>query len=213
MTEAPRLSLDIGGPGSAGAGAAGADTGARRDADPALAEQFRRSLGEAAADGAASAPGLANPFALFGTLAAPAGAPAPQAPAAEARFAGLQEAIERILVSDGSTGGEREVRVRLSDDLLPGTELRIVQHEGRLEVAFVAVDPASLAWLVSQSESMARELARRLKRDVRVAVRDEEGDREGGDAATSDAGGEPPPPSGPASLFGGLAPRRDGGAS
>lgn len=149
-----------------------------------IVEEPRPAGEERAADagpeGSNDAPpqGTPTPFDLFRPGAMASSASATQgAPGAGAgtgvddRLEAVAQAIERMTFSDGSTGGEREVRVELRSNLLPGTELRIAERAGELQVEFVVTDPKSGAWLSAQSESMAGQLAERLRRDVRVRVR------------------------------------------
>jgi hypothetical protein len=87
----------------------------------------------------------------------------------------------------------------MKNDLLPGAELRLVERGGSLEIDFVATDPESAAWLAAQAGTLAAEISRRLRRDVRVSVRKD--DYDGEPIARSD-GAEPRPAlDGPAALF------------
>ncbi len=48
----------------------------------------------------------------------------------------VQQICDKILVSDPGTGS-REVRIILKESALPGTEIRLVQEAGKLQVQFV----------------------------------------------------------------------------
>jgi len=195
-----RVGLDIGAPGtpSSGTGSPGTGSQSREEADPGLAEMFRRKLeGEQAPAPGANAPAPARPFDLFGA-AAPRENPQ-SADAAERRARVIEETVSRLLVSNGSDSGAPEVRIRMKNDLLPGAELRLVERGGRLEVDFVATDPESAAWLASQTETLAGEISRRLRRDVRVSVRRDDYDRE--PIAESDGAEAGSALAGPAALF------------
>lgn len=192
-----RVGLDIGSPGTASTGTGTAGSQAREEPDQGLANMFREKLagGETPAGTAQGQPQM-RPFDLF-AHAAPA--PDPGQAATERRAQVIEETVSRMLVSDASRGGTAEVRVRIRDDLLPGTEVRVSEQAGRLEVHFVATDPASVTWLAAQAESIAGEISRRLRRDVRVSVK-----REGEDAEhVADGSGNASDslPGGPASLF------------
>lgn len=82
-------------------------------------------------------------------------------------LADLADMVERVLVSDD---GEREVRVQISNEVLPGVELSIVQDGGRWVVHFVVGDAASLALLRRTGRTMVSELARRLRQAVEVRI-------------------------------------------
>jgi hypothetical protein len=195
-----RVGLDIGAPGtpSSGTGSPGAGSQSREEADPGLAEMFRRKLeGEPAPAPGANVPAPARPFDLFGAVA-PRENPK-SADAAERRARVIEETVSRLLVSSGSDASSPEVRIRMKNDLLPGAELRLVECGGRLEVDFVATDPESAAWLAAQAETLAGEISRRLRRDVRVSVRRDDYDRE--PIAESDGSEARPDLAGPAALF------------
>jgi len=158
---------------------------------------------DSGSSGPSDAP-VPTPFDLFrsGTLATPteAGRPAvtePPAAGDPSRLEAIARIVERMTVSDGAAGGDREVRIALKSDVLPGAEVRIAERAGELQVEFVTTDPASEAWLSAQSEQMATHLAERLRRDVRVRVRplDADGNTGGGDLARRPA---EPPAAGPA---------------
>ena len=195
-----RVGLDIGAPGtpSSGTGSPGTGSQSREEADPGLAEMFRRKLeGEQSPAPGANAQLPPRPFDLFGA-AAPKGDPK-GAEAAERRARVIEETVSRLLVSSGSGTDTQEVRIRMKNDLLPGAELRLVECGGRLEVDFVATDPASGAWLAAQANTLASEISRRLRRDVRVSVRMDDYDRE--PLAESDGAEARSALEGPAALF------------
>lgn len=189
-----KIHLDIGSPGGRGVGAdaGGARSQERGEADTGDAERFRASLAGQAPAQPQAAP-LARPFDLFAGRV-----PDPPASSESSRRTAelVEQAVSRLLV--GGTQGESEVRIRLKSDLLPGTEVRLAQRDGRLEVEFAVTDPESGAWLAAQSSAIAGEMARRLKRDVRVRVTDE---NEGASLADESGGAEPGLPAGPASLL------------
>ena len=193
-----RVGLDLGSPGatSTGSGSAGAGSRQREEPDAALADQFRKKLAGGEAPAASAPVPQASPFDLFARAAAPA---EPHSVSTERRAQVIEETVSRMLVADATRGGPAEVRVHLRDDLLPGTEVRVSEQAGRLEVHFVATDAASITWLAAQAEAIAGEISRRLRRDVRVSVR-----RDGDDGEhVADGSGAPAEslPAGPAALF------------
>jgi len=199
MTER-RVGLDLGAPGtpSPGTGSPGTGSQPRGEADPDQAEMFRRKLAEGGQSPAQNAGTQApRPFDLFGAAAT---TPDPKgAEAAERRARVIEETVSRLLVSSGSGTGDPEVRIRMKNDLLPGAELRLVERGGRLEVDFVATDPESAAWLAAQAGTLAAEISRRLRREVRVSVRKDDYDAE--PVAESDAAEPRSTLEGPAALF------------
>ena len=190
------INLDLNSTGAASTGThADAQSRPREEADPQAADQFRARL-SAPEPQAQQQPPAASPFSLFGSARIPEPA---DSQAAEKRSQVIEEAVSRMLVTDPSRGGEAQVRIKLRDDVLPGTEVRVSQREGRLEVEFVA-NAESAAWLAAQAESIAAELARRLRREVRVAVRPD--DDEEATLAEETRSSQDSLPEGPAALFG-----------
>lgn len=109
-----------------------------------------------------------NPFSLFGSLQPPAGSPAAGglAPALSSR---IGDGIERLMVDDGSNGN-RQVRMALKDDLLPGVTVAIQELDGRLQVDFICSDESSRLRLNEAAPSQAQALAERLRREVLLRV-------------------------------------------
>ena len=196
MIERP-VNLDMGSAGAASSGThADSQPKPREQADSQAADQFRARMAAPDAQAAQQAVPLANPFSLFNTARTPDAA---DSQATETRTHLIEEAVSRMLVSDTSRGGESEVRLRLANDLLPGTEVRVSERGGALQVEFVA-NAESGAWLAAQAESIAGELARRLRREVRVAVRAD--DAQASSLAEETAQQDESLPAGPAALFG-----------
>jgi hypothetical protein len=191
------VGLDIGSAGtpSARPGDTGTRSQSRDEPDPQLTEQFREKMAarDAPADGQGIPPPM-RPFDLFGHATMPADAPQTET---QERVNDIQEAVARLLVSDASRG-PAEVRIRLKDELLPGTEIRVRENSGRLEIDFVASDPESANWVAAQAETIAGELSRRLRREVRLRVQRE--GEEAGQVAEAGAS-ESNLPGGPAALF------------
>ncbi len=177
------------------------------------AQSSDQGQGEEQQEQPESAP-VANPFSLFGAgLFKPAAVAATEGkPLAPARLDDVQDSVQKLLVSQG-VDGSREVRLELKAEVLPGTELRIAQHDGRLQIEFVVTDPNSLSWLTAQATSLAEKLGNRLNKQIRIRVRHPEAT---GDAAAIDGdpgnvqATEERSLGGPASLFGRWS---DGGRS
>ena len=82
----------------------------------------------------------------------------------------VQEVADRILVSDPSTGN-REVRITLKDSILPGTEVRMSQVNGKLQVQFVTDSSRSMETLAQNQAALQERLNDKLgKQDVVVNV-------------------------------------------
>lgn len=89
--------------------------------------------------------------------------------------ANLGSAVERLMVSDGSSGN-RQVRMQLKDDLLPGVGVAIQELEGRLQVDFVCSVERSRQNLGRALPDLANTLAERLGRDVLMRVQTDDED-------------------------------------
>lgn len=84
----------------------------------------------------------------------------------------IQQIADRILVTDPSqSGGLREVRILLKESALPGTEVRILQQDGKLHVQFHTDDQRVLETLMKNQTGLQGVLNERLPRhDVIVEV-------------------------------------------
>lgn len=124
---------------------------------------------------------LASPFQLFGnpldtmfgqrTSAADVVAAQPAADTPD--LDGLTSAlVDRILVSD-PRGGENEIRITLSDNALPGTEVRLTRGtDGMLTVRLETDNASSFQTLVSAQDGLKNKLESLEKGTVRVEVSD-----------------------------------------
>jgi hypothetical protein len=83
----------------------------------------------------------------------------------------LGEEIERLWVHDGAHGA-REVRLKLSETVIPGTWLRITEHAGDLLVELSSVSDGTCHWLCKAASRLAVDVSERLRRSVRVVVFD-----------------------------------------
>jgi type III secretion system needle length determinant len=107
-------------------------------------------------DVAQSSPGDAILLGMSRT--APAAVQDPAAMAGASLDNIVQQIADRILVSDPATsGGAREVRILLKESALPGTEIRILQEAGKLQVQF-RTDNARVQELLLQNQSSLQTL-------------------------------------------------------
>lgn len=75
----------------------------------------------------------------------------------------VQQVADRILVSPpGQTGTAPEVRITLKESAMPGTEIRITQEAGRLQVSFVTTDAKSHDFLAQNHGQLQKQLGDRL---------------------------------------------------
>lgn len=144
--------------------------GARSQQQARPDAQARQRFEQAMADPAGAGPQAAGsatprPFALFGSLAAPLPAP----PAGPGLGEPMVEGIERLMVGDGRSGN-RQVRMELKDELLPGVSVVLQELEGRLQVDFICRNEDSRQRLNAAAQANARTLAERLRRPVLVRV-------------------------------------------
>jgi type III secretion system needle length determinant len=97
-------------------------------------------------------------------------APPPAPAAADANELNAQ-LVSRILVSAPAQGGDPEVRIKLSEALLPGAEVRLSRGtDGMLSVTLVADRPEAFQTLVAAQGSLKSALEAQDKSQVRVAV-------------------------------------------
>lgn len=81
-----------------------------------------------------------------------------------------QQVASQVLVSDPASGG-REVRITLKDSILPGTEVRIAENAGKLEVQFLTNSRDSQTTLAENQMALQQRLTDKLgQRDVAVSV-------------------------------------------
>lgn len=143
-------------------------------------QRFEQTLAGASQEEAPQADRpLPSPLDLLGGHR-PGAASAPlREPSAPAFDAGrLGDALSRLMVGDGRSGG-RQVRMALKEDVLPGVTVVIEEVEGRLQVDFTCSVEDSRLKLVQALPEQAPILARRLGRDVllRVQTDDDEDPR------------------------------------
>ena len=149
----PAPSSDRSAPGEDKAGArlskdeAGTDPGAdvQQDLQQLLAEQMMRSQN----------------VSMQRTEASSAEAISPQL---------VSDVAQRILVSAGQEGQDKEVRIQIKDTLLQDTEVFIARRQGELQVTFVSQSPADTAILARSRDAIATSLEQALDGSVKVNV-------------------------------------------
>jgi len=157
------------------------DTGrdaARGAVDPQARKRFERTMAAGPTSPNSNGPAPAvppPPFALFGAAASVPVAAQPVAPADATLTQQLGHAIERLMVDDDHRGN-RQVRMDLKNDVLPGVSVVVQQGEGRLQVDFICSVESSRLRLIQAAPVHAQTLAQRLDRDVllRVSTNDDE---------------------------------------
>lgn len=77
---------------------------------------------------------------------------------------------ERILVSDASQSGDPEVRIIMKDSVLPGTEVRITQQHGEIQVQLLTDSSASHDLLSRNQQVLLDRLNEKLPTKVTVNV-------------------------------------------
>ena len=77
-----------------------------------------------------------------------------------------QNLTSRIVV--GETNGTAEVRIQLNDAVLPGTEVRISERDGKLVAEFVISNADSSNFLNQRQDDLAARLSKVLQKDVDV---------------------------------------------
>ena len=142
----------------------------RSQPDADARQRFEQAMA-APKPGASEPPAAPQPFALFGSLAR---APAPP-PADDGLGERMADGIERLMVGDGSSGN-RQGRMELKDELLPGVSVVVQELEGRLQVDFICANEDSRQRLVAAQEANARTLAERLNRPVLLRVQTDDED-------------------------------------
>jgi type III secretion system needle length determinant len=80
----------------------------------------------------------------------------------------VQQICDKILVSEPGSG-VREVRIMLKESALPGTEIRLIQDAGRLQVQFIT-DNADVHTRLAQQQATLQALLNEKLRDHEVVV-------------------------------------------
>lgn len=151
----------------------------RRPADGDTVDERDSQSGDAQSDDESAAagqppePALGDAILLGLTRAQPSQPVTPPAGQVHADLNRIiQQIADKILVTDPSqSGGLREVRIQLKESALPGTEVRILQQDGKLRVQFHTEDQRVLETLMKNQTGLQGVLNERLPRhDVIVEV-------------------------------------------
>ncbi len=140
--------------------------GSRRDATDTDRHAFEQALAQSgdSPDGELKAPPALQPFGLYGAPAAPSASP----PSGLADSLG--EAVDRLLVDDGASGGRPEVRITLRDDVMPGVTVSVFQDEGRMVASFSCANETSREKLIRCAQTLADDMSRSLGQAALVQV-------------------------------------------
>jgi hypothetical protein len=110
---------------------------------------------------------LPQPFALFQSQDASTETPVKSL--AADLLGQVNHLVGRLMVGNGSSGN-RQVRIDIQDDQLPGVTLTVQQIDGRLQVDFVCSVDVSRLHLNRAAPDLAAQLAERLSQDVLIRV-------------------------------------------
>ena len=161
----------------AGTRAGSTGTQERGTADPEAEKRFQAALSDESTT--TQPPDEASTTDLYSLFRAPPASAPSLAPEAMTRHAELSKSliseVGRLMVGEGSGGG-RQVRMELKDDVMPGVTLAIEERDGRLQVDLICSVESSRIRLNEALPSLASTLARRLGRDVLMRVQTDDED-------------------------------------
>jgi type III secretion system needle length determinant len=80
----------------------------------------------------------------------------------------VQQVADRILVTPPGVGGQQEVRIMIKDSILPGTEVRITQHAGQMQISLVTDSARSHDLLTQHQAALQERLTEKLGKDTVV---------------------------------------------
>jgi type III secretion system needle length determinant len=80
----------------------------------------------------------------------------------------VQQVADRILVTPPGAGGQQEVRIMIKDSILPGTEVRITQHAGQMQISLVTDSARSHDLLTQHQAALQERLTEKLGKDTVV---------------------------------------------
>lgn len=83
---------------------------------------------------------------------------------------------DRILVGEKNAAGNKEVRIHLKDSVLGGSEIRVTELHGKLQITIVAGTVDAQNFMNAKQGDLKSELNSRLNREVEVTVTDRDGD-------------------------------------
>jgi len=183
MSSDRRVGLDLSAAGllrrAFGSPAENRATADRSPPDAEAEQRFRDALadgeadasqasGEGAGDRLSEGTSVMSPFALFGgNPSSPEVGDGRGAHVELAAHLGVE--VKRLMVGDGRSGN-RQVRLELKDDRLPGVMVTIEECEGRLQVNFICRVESSRLQLNDALPELANTLAHRLAREVLMCV-------------------------------------------
>jgi len=140
--------------------------GGRREAADTDRQAFEQALTQSgdSPEGELKSPPALQPFGLYGAPATPSAHP----PSGLADSLG--EAVDRLLVDDGASGGRPEVRITLRDEVMPGVTVAVYQAEGRMVASFVCANETSREKLIRCAQALADDMSRSLGQPALVQV-------------------------------------------
>jgi len=116
------------------------------------------------------------------TAATPSPIPTLAAERVEHVSALIAQMADRVLVTDPVNGQNPEVRIKLADNVMPGTEVRVWREDGQLRVSFDTASPHWARVLNEASPLLAQRLNERLPNEgfAQVTVQQQGGQPEDG---------------------------------
>lgn len=115
-------------------------------------------------------PQQVSPFGGDAILRGLQGRPSGMEDGAEQLNSTARNIVDRILISDPQTSGKQEVRITLSNDVLPGTEIHMSREGDKLQVTLLTTDNNSFRFLNEQHNGLQNHLSQRLADKVTVEV-------------------------------------------
>ena len=174
-----RIDLNLSMPdfGAGGLQSGKGDSSPRHRPDEGAEQRFAAALaGNGKPEEKAKPLTIDSPFALFQPSTQPVQQNIDQTIPQQSELSeNLGNEVERLMVSDGSNGN-RQVRLEIKDDLLPGVTIAIQELEGRMQVDFVCSIESSRQKLVSALSDLSTTLAHRLGREVLLRVQTDDED-------------------------------------
>jgi hypothetical protein len=143
---------------------------AQGDADPQARQRFEEAMQgkDQTPVPTPATPDSPAPFSLFAGVASAAASPASGSRSSELHQK-LDDTLSSLLVEEG-TGGSRQVRMELKEEVLPGTTVVVQEAEGRLQIQFICSQEDSRLRLNRIAPEQAQALAHRLNREVLISV-------------------------------------------
>jgi type III secretion system needle length determinant len=104
----------------------------------------------------------------------------------------VREVADRMTIGNSGPAGQQEVRIVLKNQVLGGTEIRVSEFEGNLQVHFLAGNAQAESFLQARRQEIATALGERLRRPIRVEVTDRESEQGRAGEGATHAPGQPP---------------------